>query len=65
MSVSFSLSVHYTIVRRDSLYCIVSCYDLFGRGSKTTEGRDFTHPFKLYLVPTQSPMQWLRVHSSA
>jgi len=61
MFVSFSLSVHYTIVRRDS---VVSCYDLFGRGSKTTEGRDFTHPFKLYLVPTQPPMQWLRDHSS-
>jgi hypothetical protein len=42
---------------QDSIVNIMTCYDLDGPGIESHWGRDFLHPSRPALVPTQSPVQ--------
>ena len=50
---------HSEIVSRDSLVGVATRYGLDGPGVESQCGRDFPHPSRPTLVPTQSPVQWL------
>ena len=43
----------------DSVVSIATCYGLEGSGIKSRWGRDFLHPSRLALGPTQTPIQWV------
>jgi len=57
-------SILYSIVGRDSVVRIVTCYGLDGQGIESRWDGVFPHLSRPSLVPTQPPMQWLRDHSS-
>ena len=44
---------------RDSAVGIAIRYGLNGQGIESRWGRDFPHPFRPSLEPTQSPVQWV------
>jgi len=48
-------------VGRDSSVSIAACYGKGSPGMQTWRGRDFSHPPRLTLVPTQHPVQWAPV----
>ena len=49
----------YIYVGRDSSVSIATRYGLEGPGVESRWGRDFLHPFRPDLGPTQPPMQWV------
>jgi hypothetical protein len=44
---------------RDSTVSIATRYGLDVPGIESRWGRDFPHPFRPALVPTQPPIQWV------
>jgi hypothetical protein len=50
-------------VGRDSSVGIATCYGLEGPGIESRWGRDFQHPSRPALGPTQPPVQWIPGHS--
>jgi hypothetical protein len=44
-------------VGRDSSDCIAARYGLYGQGIESRWGRDFPHPYKPALGPTQPPIE--------
>ena len=44
---------------RDRSIGIATRYGLHGRGIESRWGRDFQHPSRSALGPTQSPIQWI------
>ena len=44
---------------RDSAVGVATRYGLDGPGIKSRWGRDFQHPSRLALGPTQPPVQWV------
>jgi hypothetical protein len=49
----------YTIVGRDSVVGIATRYELDGPRIESRWGRDFQHPSRLALGPTQPIIQWV------
>ena len=47
------------IIDLDSIVSIVTRYGLDGPGIEFRWGRDFLHPSRLVLGPTQPPIQWV------
>jgi len=45
--------------RRDSVIGIATRYGLDGPGIESRWGRDFPHPFRPAVRPTQPPIQWV------
>jgi hypothetical protein len=50
------------IVGRDSVVGIATCYGLDGAGIELRSGRNFPHPSRPALGPTQSPIKWIPGH---
>jgi len=48
-------------VDQESSVVIATRYGLDGRGIESQWGRDFRHPTRLTLCPTQPPVQWIPV----
>ena len=48
---------------QDSVVGIATRYELDGPGIKSRWGRDFQHPFRPAMGPTQPPVQWVPGHS--
>ena len=46
-------------VGRDSVVCTATRYGLDGLGIESRLGRDFPHPSRPALGPTQPPLQWV------
>ena len=54
-----SLNKHYVLkMRRDSVVGIANPYGLEGPGIDSRSVRDFPHPSRPALEPTQPPKQW-------
>jgi hypothetical protein len=51
------------LVGRDSSVGITTRYGLDGPGIESKWGRDFQHPSRPALGPTQPPVQWVPGHS--
>jgi hypothetical protein len=51
------------MVGRDSVVGIVTRYGLDGPRIESRRGREFPHPFRSALGPTQPPVQWVPGHS--
>jgi hypothetical protein len=51
--------VHGLYVGRDSLVGIETRYRLNGPGIESQWGRDFPHPSRTVLGPTEPPIQWV------
>jgi hypothetical protein len=49
----------YTNVGRNSIVGIATRYGLDGPGIESPWGRDFPHPFRPAMEPTQPPIQWV------
>jgi hypothetical protein len=52
-----------TIVGRDSSVGTATRYELDGPGIESRRKRDFQHPSRPALGPTQPPVQWVPGHS--
>ena len=56
----YNLNLYYIRGRgQDSSVGITTRYGLDGPGIESRWGRDFPHPTRTALVPTQPPMQWI------
>jgi hypothetical protein len=53
------LNVSLVLVGRDSSIGISTRYGLDGQGIESRWGRDFPHPSRPALEPTQPPIQWV------
>ena len=53
------MNVHNDNMGRDSSVGIAARYGLDGPGIEFRWGRDFPHPSRLALGPTQPPIQWV------
>jgi hypothetical protein len=53
------ICVHTSVMGRDSVVGIASRYGLDGPGIESRWGRDFPHPSRPTLGPTQPPVQWV------
>jgi hypothetical protein len=51
------------LVGRDSSVGIANRYELDGPGIESRWGRDFQHPSRPDMGPTQPPIQWVPGHS--
>ena len=56
---AFNYSGKKLIVGLDSSVGTATCYGLVGPGIESRWGRDFPHPFRPALEPTQPPTQWV------
>ena len=55
--------VEIMLMGRDSVVGIATRYELDGPGIESWWGRDFQHPSRLALGPTQPPVQWVPGYS--
>ena len=53
----------FIIVSQDSVVTIATGFRLDGLGIESWWGRRFLHLSRLFLMPTQPPVQWLLGHS--
>jgi hypothetical protein len=60
---SHAVPVSVVTVGRDSSVGIATRYGMDGRGIESRWGRDFQHPSRPALGPTQPPVQWVPGHS--
>jgi hypothetical protein len=59
LHVQFRLSTTLITEGRDSSVSIATRYGLDGPEIESWRGRDFPHPSRPALVPTQPPIQWV------
>jgi hypothetical protein len=57
--------IHIYTYSRDSAVGTATRYELDGPGIESQWGRDFQHPSRPALGPTQHPVQWITGHSRA
>jgi len=53
------VAVMSLLAGRDSTFGIATCYGLDGPGIESRCGRDYPHPSRPVLGPTQPPIQWI------
>ena len=63
MLVYFNTFYYNICMGRDSSVAIATSYGLEGTGIEFRWGRDFSHPCRPALGPTQPPIQWVPGHS--